>query len=82
MTTLLKVLREPLLHFLVLGAGLFVLYGVVGKLADERSDRIVVTEAKIGNLAEVFERTWRRPPTPSELDGLIEDHLKEEIFYR
>ena len=82
MTTLLKVLREPLLHFLVLGAGLFVLYGVVEKLADERSDRIVVTEAKIGNLAEVFERTWRRPPTPSELDGLIEDHIKEEIFYR
>ena len=82
MSGLQKILREPLLHFLVLGAGLFVLYGVVGKLADERSDRIVVTEAKIGNLAEVFERTWRRPPTPAELDGLIEDHLKEEIFYR
>ena len=82
MTGLQRILREPLLHFLVLGAGLFVLYGVVGELADERSDRIVVTEAKIGNLAELFERTWRRPPTPAELDGLIEDHLKEEIFYR
>ena len=82
MSGLQKILREPLLHFLVLGAGLFVLYGVVGKLADESSDRIVVTEAKIGNLAGLFERTWRRPPTPAELDGLIEDHLKEEIFYR
>jgi PPIC-type PPIASE domain len=82
MTGLQKILREPLVHFLVLGAGLFVLYGVVEKLADESSDRIVVTEAKIGNLAGLFERTWRRPPTAAELDGLIEDHVKEEIFYR
>jgi hypothetical protein len=42
----------------------------------------VITEAKIGDLAGLFERTWRRPPTPAELDGLIEDHVKEEIFYR
>ena len=82
MTGLQKMLREPLVHFLALGAGLFLLYGVVGKSADERSDRIMVTEAKIGDLAQVFERTWRRPPTPAELDGLIEDHIKEEIFYR
>ena len=32
MTTLLKILREPLLHFLVLGAGLFVLYGPIGEV--------------------------------------------------
>jgi hypothetical protein len=77
-----KILREPLLHFLALGAGLFLMFGVAGKQADDRSDRIVVTEAKIGNLAELFERTWRRPPTAAELEGLIEDHIKEEIFYR
>jgi hypothetical protein len=77
-----KILREPLLHFLVLGAGLFLLFGVVGRQAGERSDRIVVTEAKIGNLAELFERTWRRAPTAAELEGLIDDHIKEEILYR
>ena len=32
MTTLLKVLREPLVHFLVLGAGLFLLYGLIGEV--------------------------------------------------
>jgi PPIC-type PPIASE domain len=82
MIRLQKILREPLLHFLVLGAGLFVLFGVVGKPADEPPDRVVVTEAKIANLAELFERTWRRPPTRAELDGLIADHIKEEILYR
>jgi hypothetical protein len=82
MTTLQKILREPLLHFLVLGAGLFVLFGVVGEPAEERRDQIVVSAAKVENLAELFRRTWRRPPTQAELDGLIEDHVKEEILYR
>jgi PPIC-type PPIASE domain len=82
MTRLQKILREPLLHFLVLGAGLFLLFGVVGESADERPDRIVVSAAKVENLAGLFERTWRRPPTRAEIDGLIEDHIKEEILYR
>jgi hypothetical protein len=82
MSRLEKILREPLLHFVVLGAGLFLLFGVVGESAEERPDRIVVSAAKVENLAELFERTWRRPPTREELDGLIEDHIKEEILYR
>ena len=82
MSILQRILREPLLHFLVLGAGLFVLFGLVGGQAEERPDRIVVTEAKIENLAELFKRTWRRPPSQAELEGLIEDHVKEEILYR
>jgi PPIC-type PPIASE domain len=82
MTRFRAILREPLLHFLVLGAGLFLLFGVFGRQAGERSDRIVVTEARIESLAELFERTWRRPPTAAELEGLIEDHVKEEILYR
>jgi hypothetical protein len=76
------ILREPLVHFLALGAGLFLLYGLFGQEAGERSDRIVVTEAQIEGLAALFERTWRRPPTAAELDGLIADHIKEEILYR
>jgi PPIC-type PPIASE domain len=82
MSVLQRILREPLLHFLLLGAGLFVLFGVVGGPAEERPDRIVVSAAKVENLAELFRRTWRRPPTQAELDGLIEDHVKEEILYR
>jgi PPIC-type PPIASE domain len=82
MNWLRTILREPLLHFLVLGAGLFVLFGLVGEPAGERPDRIVISAAKVENLAELFTRTWRRPPTPAELDGLIEDHVKEEILYR
>jgi hypothetical protein len=82
MDRLRKILREPLLHFVVLGAGLFALFGMVREPADEGPDRIVVSAAKIQNLAQLFEQAWRRPPSQAELDGLIEDHIKEEILYR
>jgi hypothetical protein len=82
MSALGRIVREPLLHYLMLGAGLFVLFGMMGGPAEQRPDQIVVSAAKVENLTELFQRTWRRPPTQAELDGLIEDHIKEEILYR
>jgi hypothetical protein len=41
-----------------------------------------VTEARVEALAESFARTWMRPPTAQELTGLVDDYVKEEIFYR
>ena len=77
-----KLLREPLFHFLVLGAGLFVLFGLVDDSEGTRTDRIVVTTGQIQRLAEGWTRTWQRPPTRQELDGLVEDFIREEVFYR
>lgn len=74
-------LREPLIHFLLLGAGLFLLFSIVG--GDSQAPKeIVVTEARVEALAESFARTWMRPPTAQELAGLVDDYIKEEIFYR
>jgi hypothetical protein len=80
--TVRSILREPLLHFLVLGALLFVLGGVLGGDPGPGSTDIIVSEGKIEQLAEAFRRTWQRPPTEPELYGLVEDFIKEEIFYR
>jgi hypothetical protein len=74
-------LREPLLHFLLLGAGLFLLFRLVGG-ESQAPKEIVVTEARVEALAENFARTWMRPPTAQELKGLVDDYVKEEIFYR
>lgn len=75
-------LREPLLHFLVLGAALFVLYSVVNKKDADAPAKIVISESRIATLAERFARTWRRPPTQGELQDLIEDDVRDEVFYR
>jgi hypothetical protein len=77
-----RLLREPLLHFLLGGALLFALYGGVANESVQTSDRIVIDEARVTSLAATFERTWLRPPTADELDGLVRDFVDEEILYR
>ncbi len=78
-----RVLKEPLLHFLVAGAALFVLFdGVGGNGGGTAENRIVVTLSDIERLSVLWQRRWMRPPTEAELDGLIEDHVREEILYR
>jgi hypothetical protein len=75
-------LREPLLQFLVLGAALFGLFHLVDRKKAEAPERIVISSARIANLTEGFARTWRRPPGKEELQGLVDDYIRDEVFYR
>ncbi|GAB3338218.1 peptidyl-prolyl cis-trans isomerase [Marilutibacter aestuarii] len=75
-------LREPLVHFLLLGGLLFVLYGALNRDALRAPDEIVVDQARVDALQEVFERTWQRPPNAVELRNLVDGWVREEILYR
>lgn len=76
-----RLLREPLVHFVALGALIFLLYAWLE--GPTRSvDTIVVTAATQDNLAAAFDRAWQRPPTAAELDALIAEHVREELAYR
>ena len=78
----LSLLKEPLFQFLVLGAALFGLFHLVGNRKADAPEKIVVSSARIDNLADGFARTWRRPPGKEELQGLIDDYIRDEVFYR
>jgi hypothetical protein len=84
MSFLARLVREPLVHFLLIGAAVFALYAYTtgGEQASPPRDRIAVSDGRILQLAEIFNRTWQRPPTIQELRGLIETYVKEEIYYR
>ena len=77
-----KVFKEPLLHFLALGAILFIASTYRDAPAVGQRDEIVVSPGVIDSLRTQWEGTWQRPPDAEELDRLIEDHVREEIFYR
>jgi len=77
-----RALREPLLHFLVAGALLFLVHAFVSGDASPGAGRIMVSSAQIADLRAVFERTWQRPPTRDELQGLIDSHVREEVLFR
>jgi len=75
--------REPLIHFLLLGTALFILQGWVSQ--EEESDssrRIDISAGLIERLQETWTKQRKRTPTAKELQGLVDGHLKEEIFYR
>jgi hypothetical protein len=77
-----KILREPLLHFLLLGAAIFVAYGLATKRSSGEPGKIVISAGQVSAMAESFAGTWRRPPTRAELEGLIRDRVQEEIYSR
>lgn len=75
--------KEPLFHFLLIGAGLFLLYGLQAKnTAEQPNNRIVFTEADTDRIINLWERKWQRLPTPQELKGVIEAQIREEVLYR
>ena len=61
---------------------LFALYGLAGKRSAEAPEKIVVSASRVANLGDGFARTWRRLPNEQELQGLIEDYIRDEVFYR
>lgn len=71
-----------MLHFLVLGAALFGAFSMVEKKDAEAPTKVVISASRIATLADRFSRTWRRPPNDEELQGLVEDYIRDEIFYR
>ncbi|MEM8841761.1 MAG: peptidylprolyl isomerase [Pseudomonadota bacterium] len=76
-------LREPLTHFLIIGAGVFAVYDAISP-EDRTADpgEIVVAEPEITRMIVGFESVWRRPPTTQELAKLTEDFIREEILVR
>ena len=77
-----KIIKEPLLHFLFIGACLFGLYAMINPDAMQSDKRIVVDQGQINSLSQRFQRVWQREPTEKELQSLIEDFVIEEIYYR
>lgn len=84
-----KLFREPLLHFLLIGAALFLLYDWKGKPASmpggqagTPAAQIFVSRDALEQMSSQFAKTWQRPPTEEEQKGLVEDLVRNEIFYR
>jgi hypothetical protein len=74
--------REPLVHFLLIGVALFVVYDLTREQASEAPNRIVMTSGQLEQLSANFKRTWMRPATDAEFATLIENYVREEVFYR
>ena len=77
------IVREPLVHFLLLGLALFLLDAWL-RPPPHRQDRARSSSARRASAASprTSAATWQRPPTREELDGLVASTIREEVFYR
>jgi PPIC-type PPIASE domain len=79
-----KLLRDPLVHFVVAGAVLFAGYALIhrGDVAVSEADPIRIGEGEVHWLEQTFVNQWQRTATQDELRGLIAGLLEEELFAR
>ena len=75
-------LREPLVHFLVAGLAVFAFAALRDAPVDPGRRTIVVSEKQVSRLVAQWQTAWGRTPTQPEIDTLIRDHIKEEVYYR
>src|ERR1017187_4481917 len=77
-------LREPLLHFLLLGLALFAAYAYMqrGRGGVESSKQIALSLDDLRTMDTYFVSQWHRQPTPAEFQAMVEDKGREEVLYR
>jgi peptidyl-prolyl cis-trans isomerase C len=76
--------REPLLHFLLIGLVLFIVYDRLhpGPENKSESNRIVLTPEDFAQLGVTWLAQGRAPPTPAQMQSLVELKVREEVLYR
>jgi hypothetical protein len=77
-----SLIREPLLHFLFIGAGLFILFNQIGEPAVNADRRIIITQADLDFLATSWLRSTGRPATALEREQQLEHYIREQVLSR
>ena len=75
-------LKEPIVPFLMVGAGLFAVQPWISPQAGDATAEIVVSDEQAAVMVQAFARTWQRPPSQEELERLFDDHVRTEVLVR
>jgi peptidyl-prolyl cis-trans isomerase C len=77
-----RFIREPLVHFLLLGALIFFTASFISNQNRKSEKTIIVSNEKVGSILRFYQIQNGSIPTKQQLDAMIEDYIREEIFYR
>jgi len=78
-----KLIKEPLLHFLLIGVGLFFLFSQLN--SDEEASntqQIIINKSNVEVLSGAFMEENSIPPTEIEIQELLEKDIREEVLSR
>jgi hypothetical protein len=82
MNTLRKIVREPLLLFVLFGTLMYIIYSQSADYIDKKNKQIFISSAQIGLLEEAFRKTWNRNPTQDETKAQIQNLVMDEVFFK
>jgi hypothetical protein len=75
-------LKEPLVHFLLIGAGLFLLFAQLNNnKAEDESQKILINNARVSLLSSTFIAANSKQATSKEMALLLKNDIREEILY-
>jgi len=74
--------HEPLVHFLLLGGLIFAASAIVTEHRDNAARRIVIDKNLVVHFITLYEAQMGTPPSRSQLDGMIDDYVREEVQFR
>ena len=78
-----KLFKEPLLHFLLIGGGLFFLYSFLNPNEEQIANNVIkIEESDVDRLVKAYEQNWSAPPDKETLKSLLTEEIKSEVFYR
>lgn len=72
--------HEPTVHFLLIGALLYGASVLYARVNDPR--RIVITNTDVAHLEQRFRQQFGVPPSPKQLEWLVQRHERDEVLYR
>ena len=76
-----RFLKEPLLHFLLAGAAIFLLYGLLSP-GMNAANTITIDDNDMEEVVSKFYAQWDRPPTENELQSILDKRIEQEVFYQ
>lgn len=77
-----KIIREPLLLFILAGVLLFLSYQTFNNYLNKDENVIVVSKGEILLLEKTFAKQYNRPASPEEREALIQNTIKEMVLYK
>jgi hypothetical protein len=80
---LIRLFREPLIQFLLIGACIYGAYALFANPQEDfRDSRVHVDSNRINALISEWESRWKRPPTRTEIDAVIQSYIREDVLYK
>jgi hypothetical protein len=78
-----RLFREPLIQFLLIGACIYGAYALFANPQEDfRDSRVHVDSNRINALISEWESRWKRPPTRTEIDAVIQSYIREDVLYK